>query len=750
MKSHSTCLSLLLLAGCHALAARPGDQGDSPEASKFPVSYQTDPGHYHILYRGSHLQDISRPVRMKLGVEAAVDWMRDTVPMKDQAFYRVLTLPLEEAPDTDGDGLTDVEELILSKTQHPLNPAIVSPKHGAAVITSREQFEVMARRDSVPGANHIREVKFLITEVDTGQPKLYFLNTQRHVYHYYFYVLALGHPDVNLGAFNGQTYFANATRKNLAGSVLAHDNFLSQDGRTGLYTIEFWPTDPVTFRFVEIAYEMLSASLPFIDGNLAYHPAGETQRATFQEEAEAFDKSMIQSVSTETLFGSRSYEALNPGVTFGRLMIADETTTTLSIRDIVIFRHLPNDLTHVAGIITEVPQTPLSHVNLKAKQNDTPNVYIKDASQLEEIQEMLGKYVLFEATADRYLIQEATAKQVDQFIESIRPKQVQIPERNLAATTIRRLGEIDFTQSSSFGAKAANLSELRRILPEEMTPEGYAIPFAFYHDFMHANGLYDVLARMLAIKGFGEDPALRDVELKKFRQRLRKAPLPDDLAAAIEKLHHSFPPGTFLRCRSSTNNEDLPHFNGAGLYDSYTHYPREGALENTIKQVWASMWNYRAFEEREFYRISHFHSAMGVIVHPAYEGELSNGVAVTKNIIDPNWIGYYVNVQVGEDLVTNPTEDAIPEEFLVSLLLADPDLGDYRYEVQYVRKSNRRIDGQPVLSEDQIFQLADWLELIQVHFESLYDHEPELGMEIEFKIVPGGQLIIKQARPWID
>ncbi len=743
------CLWLLL--GQAILAVSPPASVDPlREASKFEVLYETHPSQYHILYRGSRLDDVSRPVRMRLGSFDTLQGMRDTVPMMKRAFYRVLTLPRDDARDTDGDGLTDVEELLLPDTQHPLNPAIVAEQHGAAIVTSRERFDQLARRDSVPGATNIREMKFLMTDVDTDQPKLFLIDTKRHIYHYNFHYFALDKREVDLSQFNSETYFTNINRKNLAGSILAHDSYVASDGRVGLYTMEFWPTDPVAFPFVEMAYEMLSASLPFIDGNLAYHPAGETQRTAFADDAEAFENSMVRSISTEELFGNRTFEALHPGVTFGRLILAEGTSVSLTPRDIVIFQHLPNDLTHVAGIITEVPQTPLSHVNLKARQNDTPNAYIKDASQLEEIREMLGQYILFEVTSDGYLIREATSEQVDQFLESIRPQEAQTPERDLSATGIVPLGDIEFSNRNQFGSKAANLSELRRILPSEMTPDGYVIPFSFYDAFMREHGFYDVLARMLSIRGFNEDAALREAELKKFRQRLREAPLPSGLALALEELHSSFPEGTFLRCRSSTNNEDLPDFNGAGLYDSFTHYPREGKLENTIKQVWASTWNYRAFEEREFYRINHFHTAMGVIVHPSYQDETANGVAVTKNIIDPNWIGYYVNVQTGEDLVTNPTENAIPEEFLISLLVGDSDVGNYQYEVQYVRKSNRRVDGEPILSQEQVFELAGRMQLIQTHFKRLYGGFHSFGMEIEFKIDSAGQLIIKQARPWID
>ena len=202
-----------------------------------------------------------------------------------------------------------------------------------------------------------------------------------------------------------------------------------------------------------------------------------------------------------------------------------------------------------------------------------------------------------------------------------------------------------------------------------------------------------------------------------------------------------------IRCRSSTNNEDLEGFNGAGLYDSFTHRADEGDLVKTVKQVWASLWNLRAFDEREFHRIDHLSAAMGVLVHPNFDDEVANGVAVTKNPFDPNWDGFYINVQVGESLVTNPDPNATPDELLVSAIGPNGE-----YETQYIRRSTLTTGGESVMTAEQIAGLTSAMETIQRRFKVIYgaQRNPAFAMDIEFKIDAAGKLVVKQARPWVD
>ena len=139
---------------------------------------------------------------------------------------------------------------------------------------------------------------------------------------------------------------------------------------------------------------------------------------------------------------------------------------------------------------------------------------------------------------------------------------------------------------------------------------------------------------------------------------------------------------------------------------------------------------------------------MGVLVHPNYSGEQANGVAVSDDIVyqtgGPGRArSFYVNTQVGEDLVTNPGMESIPEELLLS---PRSSAGD-----RFVRGSNRVDSGQTVLRHDHRDDMRRYLDTIHKHFRALYGASlrDQFAIEIEFKVTAEGRLAIKQARPWV-
>ncbi|MES2708395.1 MAG: PEP/pyruvate-binding domain-containing protein [Verrucomicrobiota bacterium] len=709
------------------------------------VTFPTVTGNYYLLRRASTLEGPWQAVSMIRGTGENLP-LTDPGGMGGRAFYRVGVRSVSSPLDSDGDGLGDLTEFAEGGLGNPFNPASPpAPEDAAVILRSRAMYEQYAHRDNFPGAADVREVKFLITGADTAAPRLYFLNTNKHQFHYYFAQEVLGY-EKDLGTFNNETYFSDS-RKFMAGSLVAYDHY-GPPGQpaTGLYGMEFWPSDGVKIAHVTKAYDLVSRALPWMTARFAYHPAGTTQEQLLKAEAAAWAVAPVDVITSGELFADTAYSVLNPGISFGRLVLGGGTQA-VTARDVVVLPSIPADLSRVAGIITAAPQTPLSHINLKAKQNKTPNAYLRGAMTDPRITALAGKNVRLEVAADGLQLREATQQEVDTYLDALRPKTPQYPVRDLSVTTIRALKDVPFAASSSVGAKAANVAELRRLLSAGMSPDGFAVPFQFYDEFMKFNGFYDQARALMADPVFQSDPGVREQRLAAFRETIMDGNVPDVLRNALSAVQIQFAPGVPIRCRSSTNNEDLPGFNGAGLYDSNTHRPDEGSLHKSVRKVWASLWNFRAFEERDFYRIDHFTAAMGVLLHPNTDEELANGVGVTKNLIDPNWRGYYVNVQKGEELVTNPDGSVIPEEFLIAWLM-----GETPYEIQHVTWSSLQPAQTSLLTTAQAYDLADRMSAIQNHFRSLYNSwsDPDFAMELEFKITKEDKLFIKQARPWVE
>lgn len=572
-------------------------------------------------------------------------------------------------------------------------------------------------------------VKFTIDKPETDKPVLYFINTKTHRAHMMF-ARAAGLP--------------GRGREQMKGVLVYRPMLKSPSGKPGLYTFEFEPFDTYSFKMVKIARDTLVSKMPALKGNIGYYPR-ERGIEAYEDEADVYEKSGLPVYLEEDLVNTGiGYLPLNLAASFGRLRVM-EIDERPSPRDVVLYKSLPNEMPRVAGIITAVRQTPLSHVNLRAIQDKVPNAFITNAAEDAAIRPLIGKLVSYKVTADGYELREATSNEVEAHFAELRPAKTQSPERDLSVTKVRSLDEIKFEDSPSVGVKAANVATMRTFgFPKGTIPDGVAIPFHFYDAFMKHNGFYDYARELIANADFQKDRAVQDAELKKFRSLIKKGKMPPTMIEALDELHRSFPVGTALRCRSSTNNEDLPGFSGAGLYGSYTHRADEGHLSKSIQQVFASLWNFRAFEEREFYRVDHFAAAMGVLVHPNFKGEMANGVAVTDDILYQTEGNYYLNTQVGEDLVTNPDEASVPEEGLLDWWEGK------KYRV--MRASNRSTDGKELLSAKQREQLRDHLGKIHGKFARLYGkslEEENFAMEIEFKITKGGMLVVKQARPWV-
>ena len=691
------------------------------EVDSVPIVVTSTTDDYFVLYvRGT---TVDLPVLVKRG-EAGTTTLAENVKALTKERYRVEKYLIADPADVDGDCIDDITELDDLGTNNPVNAAgSLDLNDGAVGIPDPETFEVLAR-----DGEHL---KFVVFGLHTKSPRMYFHNTSTHPNHMTFLEVLL---DEGL----------EQDRVNVArGYIDYHPSLEAADGSPGIYVT--WDARLHRFRDVNILHTLIAANMLVIEQDLVYL-FNHDQLLQIQHELPLYETSRIPLIFHYDLWPEANYVPLNEEVGFGLLRVL-EPDERPSFRDVVIYETLPNNLPRVAGIISTVPQTPLSHVNLRAVQDGIPNAFIRGATDSSSIAGLIGSHVRYEVSENGYTIRAATRQEVDAHYESSRPATSQTPQRDLSVTEIRPLSEIGFDDWDAFGVKAANVAVLGTFgFPEGTVPDGFAIPFYFYDEFMKHNDFYTRIETMLADADFQENFDTQDEELKDLRDAIEDGETPAWILTALADMNTGFPQGTTNRkYRSSTNNEDLPRFNGAGLYDSKSQKPdedEEDGLDKSLKEVYASLWTFRAFTERDFHRIDHLTAAMGILVHPSYKDELVNGVAVSfKPIQGVSGWGYYVNSQVGEDLVTNPEAHSVPEELL---LYND---GSYRI----VATSNQVAPGELLMSSGQIGQLRRHLQEIHNHFKGLYNPaagEP-FAMEIEFKITSENILAIKQARPWV-
>ena len=103
---------------------------------------------------------------------------------------------------------------------------------------------------------------------------------------------------------------------------------------------------------------------------------------------------------------------------------------------------------------------------------------------------------------------------------------------------------------------------------------------------------------------------------------------------------------------------------------------------------------------------------MEMLLHPNFSYEKVNGVTVSADPLYQTQGTFYINSQIGEDLVTNPNAESIPEEILL-----DTD-GSNSYSV--VRFSNQGEADEQLLSAEHLWEWGSMLSTIHARFRELY------------------------------
>ncbi|MGI9036584.1 MAG: PEP/pyruvate-binding domain-containing protein, partial [Pyrinomonadaceae bacterium] len=506
-----------------------------------------------------------------------------------------------------------------SPTREPAGamPAVPdSAKRSQAEIKTQADFDALARiyHQGTPYA--LPHIMFAIDRRDKN--KIYYINSQRYRFHKDF--LTANYLVLKGNNFFEDTYLTD-TRRFIVGTIAWQTPIKK-------FTFEFWDGDLIPADQIKLTSDIINQTF--------FAPVAFKPNSVRQDELSA--NLGLTRISSDEISKNQDYLALNTAKGIGRIHIIDKLDDTVEIgyNEILVLKEFPLNLPPVAGLIISQPSTPLSHINLLAKGWNIPNAYIKNAQEL--FKQYNGRWIEFETKPDSFDIKPADKEVLDEFdAEQKKLDRVfKSPPSDLKVTKLASLSQIRKKDSIAYGAKAANLGELThdRIIGATV-PNGFSIPFYYYAQFMKDTGLEKEIENLMDDNQFVHNPRVRRQKLAEFREKIQNANFDEKLKAEIINKWRTELGGRGVFVRSSSNSEDLPNFSGAGLYTSVANVKDADKIIEAVKTVWASLWNFDAYEARERNFIEHTCVYMSAFIQVGVNMD-NGGGPITRDPCDPD------------------------------------------------------------------------------------------------------------------
>ncbi|HEX8557284.1 MAG TPA: PEP/pyruvate-binding domain-containing protein [Pyrinomonadaceae bacterium] len=608
-------------------------------------------------------------------------------------------------------------------------PAATSSARSLPALRSRADFDRLARvyTDQPYALPH---VIFVIDRKDGD--KIYYVNSQRYRFHKDFV------NGTYLSLERGEEFFRNNYLSPKRRFILGT---LAWQAPVRRYTFEYWEGDQATADLIRLTAGVIRKT--FFEP-VAYKPN------SLRQEQEAAQVEGLDRVTQSDIARQQEYMPLNVARGIGRVHVVDKLDEHVEIgfNEILVLNEVPISLPPVAGVIVSQPSTPLSHVNLLAKGWGVPNAYIKNAHEL--LKQYDGWWVSFETLPDKYTIKRADLSQIDEYQKRLAAlKKVMTPRFNLAERRLLDLAQQRARMADAYGSKSANLGEVARSrIRGVAVPPGFGIPIHYYERFVKENGLEEAVFEMMNDQRFVHDPPYRRERLAALRERFRAGRVPAELREALLRKARAEYAGKGLFVRSSSNVEDLPNFNGAGLYDTVPNVRDEEKLVEAVKTVWASLWNFEAYEARERANIDHSKAYMGVLVQEGVNAD-SAGVMITTDPFDAENRGaIYISAKRGLGIKVVEGK-RIPEQLLflpransVKVLTRSEEDSLLTFDEAGGVRETPITGERAVLTDEVVRRLARAASLIKGVFGGR-------EQDIEW-VYMRGQIYIVQSRPFVQ
>ncbi|HEX6134879.1 MAG TPA: rifamycin-inactivating phosphotransferase [Longimicrobiales bacterium] len=304
------------------------------------------------------------------------------------------------------------------------------------------------------------------------------------------------------------------------------------------------------------------------------------------------------------------------------------------------------------------------------------------------------------------------------------------------------LREIDRTQVSVAGGKAAHLGELSRIEGVRV-PAGFCVTTdAFQRIMAEARSIDDRLDRMSRLKP-DDGEAIRVLSAE-IRRTVEGIAIPADLAAAIIHALGRLGEHAGYAVRSSATAEDSPTASFAGQQDTYLNVIGPEAILRHVSRCWASLFTERAVTYRLRNGLDHGKVSMAVVVQQMVVPEAA-GVLFTADPVTGHRkvASVEAGFGLGEAVVSglaNADVFKVRGDEIISRSIATKQLAIRASpaggtQEQAIEPGRRE---QPSLSDAQILRLVQLGRRIEAHFGR--------PLDIEWCLLDDDFLIV-QSRP---
>ncbi|HAG60582.1 MAG TPA: phosphoenolpyruvate synthase [Arthrobacter bacterium] len=313
------------------------------------------------------------------------------------------------------------------------------------------------------------------------------------------------------------------------------------------------------------------------------------------------------------------------------------------------------------------------------------------------------------------------------------------------------------------GGKAANLGEL--LSAGMPVPDGFCLTTDAYRqatagdasvgdvtavdtpavDTTRAGGRLAEVHAALKATPDGDLPAFAALA-GRARDMIRSAPVPAEVAAAVEQAYAALGDNVPVAVRSSATAEDLPSASFAGQQDTYLNVVGAGAVVEAVRNCWASLWTDRAVSYRASRGIDPAAVALAVVVQRMVDATAA-GVLFTANPLTGRRHQAVIDASpgLGEAVVSGAVN---PDHFVVDPLtgrVLERRLGDKRVAVRPIPGGGTRTltlnngAATACLTDKQAAELAALGRQVEEYFGSPQD--------IEWAIAGDGRLWLTQSRP---